>query len=53
MIFLGKAAIFAATSLFIASSAIASTVSITASDVDDRGDDVVFNITNNLSLIHI
>ena len=47
MIFLGKAAIFAATSLFIASSAIASTVSITASDVDDRGDDVVFNITNN------
>ncbi|MEP1537722.1 MAG: VPLPA-CTERM sorting domain-containing protein [Paracoccaceae bacterium] len=43
----GRTAILAATSLFVASTAFASTVSITAADIDNRGDDVVFSIANN------
>lgn len=45
----GKTAALAAASLFVASSALASTVSITAMDVDNRGDDVMFSIANNSS----
>ena len=43
----GKAALLAATSLFVATTAFASTVSITAADVDNTGDDVMFSIVNN------
>ena len=42
-----KGSIFAAAALFVGSAAIASTVSIGVTDIDDRGDDVAFTITNN------
>lgn len=43
----GKTAALAVASLFLASSAMATTLSITAMDIDNRGDDVMFTIVNN------
>ena len=43
----GKLGVLVAASLFVGSTAIASTVSITAMDFNGMGDDVMFDITNN------